>query len=495
MAITQIKIYKRTSLLWSIYDNTQPSENIEDNRISSNYSAESIGDYVTIKTKTGGIMYEKVHYSIVTYIDTIDNANNFTPTSAGDLIAKLKLQGFFGTEENQSGGVFLFKELSDTFSSFAGYDGQVLMIDEATNKVKPYNLGAFDQNNVGLYLFFGELAGTGDVTPEDASNFLNSQQYAITVSPTRTPVTFGFTRNGKRYIFLFTPGKGLWGAASGNNEAGTVSANHFVLISVYNLIPEDIDDYPGATIIDLGTLATGDYLTAANSAERDFSNAGTIDENGNVQTYYFSYTTNNVLYFVQFIGDAGTYNGTLTSSDFVSSTNTNVASPQVDSGGIKILFNDNTQSPTITGSTVNVIIATKTIPAGTIQTGDYGELVVLFNKNINSASSVSYRFYLGTTGTTSGDTMIGFTQGEITQQKTEMTRPLYFTEDSLKTVNFSSYAKSTLYNANSSNAYDTLAVNWGVDQILSVAIKLDNAADSAYLENFLLRINNRRLEI
>lgn len=495
MAITQIKIYKRTSLLWTIYDNTQPSENIQDNRISSNYAAESTGDFVTIKTKTGGILYEKKHFSIFRYIDTIDNSNNFTPTSAGDLIAKLKLRGFFGTEEGGSGGVFLFKELSDTFSSFAGLNGHFLMINEVTNKIEPYNLAPFDQNNIGLYLFFGELPGTGVITAQEVANFINGILSAVNVTAKITPVIFEFTRSGVRYLYYFLGGKGKWGAVATTFSPLTVYPYQLKLAAVFDTVTEDIENYPGATIIPLGTLTNGDYLTAANTADRDFSDAGTIEESGNVLTYFFSYTTNNVLYFVQFVGEPAVYTGNLTADDLVATTNSTVSTPVNEPAGIKVLINDNTPSPTITGTTGNTIMVSKLIPAGTIENGDYGELVTLFKKNNISQSSVSYRYYLGTTGTAAGDTQIAFTQGETNQVVTDMSRPLYFKTNSVETVNFTSYAKNVLNNGNASSEYQALTVDWGVDQYLSIAIKLDNAADSARLINIILRINKQRLEI
>ncbi len=181
------------------------------------------------------------------------------------------------------------------------------------------------QNNIGRYLSFGEIDGGNDyITPADVASFINSLNYSIVVTAIDAPVTFDFTRNGVRYLFDFTPGKGLWGSANGANFGGTVQSFHFKLKSVFNITPTDIEDNQGATIISLGDVPTGDYLTKANSVQRDFNGAGELDENGNLISYYLSYTTDNVLYFVQFVGEGGSYNGTLTANDFVSTTNSNV---------------------------------------------------------------------------------------------------------------------------------------------------------------------------
>ncbi|AXG73935.1 hypothetical protein DVK85_06630 [Flavobacterium arcticum] len=181
------------------------------------------------------------------------------------------------------------------------------------------------QNNIGRYLSFGEIAGGNDyITPTDVATFINNLDYSIVITAIDAPVTFDFTRNGVRYLFDFTPGKGMWGSASGANFGGTVQSFHFKLKSVFKITPTDIEDNQGATIISLGDIPTGDYLTKANSVQRDFNDAGELDENGSVISYYFSYTTDTILYFIQFVGAAGVYNGTLVADDLVSTTNNNV---------------------------------------------------------------------------------------------------------------------------------------------------------------------------
>ncbi|NDI99550.1 hypothetical protein GWA97_10735 [Flavobacterium sp. LaA7.5] len=194
-----------------------------------------------------------------------------------------------------------------------------------------------NQNNVGRYFIFGELIGEGDITNTQAVAWLNSQPFFLIFDETKTPIFFVFTRGGKKYIFVFLDGKGKWGNSPPLiSDVNPYSVNNVKILSIFNTEPDDVTDNPGATIIDLGNLPTGNYLLAANSTERDFSDAGTFDENGNIVTYYFSYTQEEVLYFVQFVGAAGIYSGTLTEADLVATTNSNVAPVNQNNTGVKI---------------------------------------------------------------------------------------------------------------------------------------------------------------
>ena len=192
--------------------------------------------------------------------------------------------------------------------------------------------GISTQNNAGRYLPFGEIEGEGDITPAQVAIWINSQYFAFIVSDTATPIWLEFTRNGKKYIFNFIRGKGFWGYANGTGMGNNLPVNSgdFKLISVTQLTGDDVNNATGSTIISLGEIEDGDYLTAANSQERDFSDAGTFDENGNYISYYFSYTQDEVLYFVQFVGQPGIYGGAgldsddFSATDFVSSTNSEV---------------------------------------------------------------------------------------------------------------------------------------------------------------------------
>lgn len=189
-----------------------------------------------------------------------------------------------------------------------------------------------DQNNIGRVISFGELLPQNGlyITREEASAKINSLAEPITISAKDSPVNFTFTREGKMYGFEFLGGKGVWGSASGSE----VFPHQFLLKTLYDITPEDITrETSGASIISLGEIPDGNFLAAANSAQRDFSNSGMADEDGTIRSYYFTYTSDGILNFVQFVGEAGVYNGNITTDDLVSSTNSK-ASPIIDYEGV-----------------------------------------------------------------------------------------------------------------------------------------------------------------
>ncbi|MBF00609.1 hypothetical protein [Flavobacterium coralii] len=189
-----------------------------------------------------------------------------------------------------------------------------------------------DQNNIGRVISFGELLPQNGlyITREEASAKINSLAEPITISAKDSPVNFTFTREGKMYGFEFLGGKGIWGSTSGSE----VFPHQFLLKTLYDITPEDITgETSGATIISLGEVPDGNFLAAANSSQRDFSDSGIADEDGTIKSYYFTYTNDSVLNFVQFVGEAGVYNGNITTDDLVSSTNSK-ASPIIDYEGV-----------------------------------------------------------------------------------------------------------------------------------------------------------------
>lgn len=216
-----------------------------------------------------------------------------------------------------------------TYSSAAELQEEILGVIYMRNTLD--DAGISTQNNVSTKFYFGIIPGEGEITPLQISDWINSNPYYLTISEVETPVWIEAVRvvegRYKRYIFNFVPGKGHWGLASGGTP---VHPGFFNLIGVFNFTGQDIEDQPGTTIVSLGNLPDGDYLTVANSEERDFSYSGQLD-GGNLITYYFSYTQDGVLYFVQFVGEPGIYGGSginsndFSATDFVSTTNSDVA--------------------------------------------------------------------------------------------------------------------------------------------------------------------------
>lgn len=195
-----------------------------------------------------------------------------------------------------------------------------------------------NQNNQMSYFNGGTLEGTGPITSEEVSNWINSRPFSFVVGETATPIVFEFQRadgqNTIKYIFFFTRGKGNWGAANGANSnnvnGGTVYNSFFKLISTTPLTPDDIESNDNNVIFNVGSVLDGDYVTALNLNEYELTDPD--------KTYYFSYTSysqsagQNILYFIQFIGEPGVYGGNnpasqdFTINDFVSSTNDNITS-------------------------------------------------------------------------------------------------------------------------------------------------------------------------
>ncbi|MBE99310.1 hypothetical protein [Flavobacterium coralii] len=189
---------------------------------------------------------------------------------------------------------------------------------------------AFNQNNKGRVLYFGNYFVPNGLPIQNfqVATIVNALPFPIVIQADESPIFFSLIKEGKTYLFCFLGGKGTWGTNGGGTA---VTSTQLTLVSIYSLTQNEVENNPGATIIALGDLPTGDYLTAANSAERDFSDSGTFDEDGNIITYYFSYTQDEVLYFVQFVGEAGVYGGgnaNFLESDLVPSTNSDITPEQ-----------------------------------------------------------------------------------------------------------------------------------------------------------------------
>ncbi len=338
------------------------------------------------------------------------------------------------------------------------------------------NSQSFVQNNVGVELLIGELSGEGNISTSEAETAINSLSWSIVVSRVRTPVIISFTRSQKKYMFIFLKGYGIWGSANGSNPDYPISANDLIALPALNLTTDDIQNQNGTVIINLGNLPTGNYLTAANSTPRNFSNAGTLNEDGYPITYYFSYTKNSVLYFVQFVGAAGVYNGNLQASDLVSTTNGNVDN-NVMRG--EILHNDMTDSTPLTGTTSKTILKAKVIPANRIDLGVIGVSISLRFDGINNVKSAE--LYLSDSNiSTVGASLIGYYTA-VNNTKTAVLKREFL----LKTGNeLYAYNNGTALESPDSNTPLIVTYDTSIQKYILVAVKLENSADSAIIKNF-----------
>ena len=101
------------------------------------------GDYCNFKTANGASIVQKqnILYSEVTLIAR----GTFTFASVVDLWNKLQEVGFFDglASGGGGGGVDTFLELLDTFSSYLGRDGQVLVVNESEHKIESQEIALF----------------------------------------------------------------------------------------------------------------------------------------------------------------------------------------------------------------------------------------------------------------------------------------------------------------------------------------------------------------
>jgi len=178
------------------------------------------------------------------------------------------------------------------------------------------NTQAFNQNNVGKVISYVAAGGvyTGAPTPDQVAVRFN--RIAQTISATQTPVIIKFSiaaSPSQTYIYQMLKGKGSYGPG-----ATQVVGSDIVYISSQVTTNADIINSGNTTIIDLGSLPSGNYLTAANSASRVLSDVDII--------YLFSYTQDGITYLVRFKGTPGTYGGSgtqLVANDLSPTTDSN----------------------------------------------------------------------------------------------------------------------------------------------------------------------------
>lgn len=100
------------------------------------------------------------------------------------------------------------------------------------------------QNNQVKYFSLGEVEVLSTITANDIADLVNSLNYNLTINDTDTPVIVEAEAQGKKYLFLFTQGKGIWGTYDGNTEI--VHPEYFQLISVIgeqNNVPKVVTYY------------------------------------------------------------------------------------------------------------------------------------------------------------------------------------------------------------------------------------------------------------
>lgn len=172
----------------------------------------------------------------------------------------------------------------------------------------------FQQNNIAVTIsagyFIKPALGAFSMIDKIVEK-LNLQSFTIT--EIQTPVcVVAFEQQGlvvkRKYKYIFKPGKGKYGL--GGTPITAADLEYWVSETFTDI---DAKEDPNTIVVDLGDLPTGDYLTAANGAERDFNDVE--------KRYFVSYTKDGVGYLVMFKGENGYYGGTypddFTAEDFV----------------------------------------------------------------------------------------------------------------------------------------------------------------------------------
>jgi len=111
--------------------------------ISEQNRLTTIGDFCNFKTANGAnlILKQNILYSEITIV----TAGSYVPISIYDLWLNLINAGFFDGLGTGGGGTGVdnFTELLDTFPSYLGRDGQVLVVNESMQKVETVAISLF----------------------------------------------------------------------------------------------------------------------------------------------------------------------------------------------------------------------------------------------------------------------------------------------------------------------------------------------------------------
>lgn len=328
MSYESIVITKYADKVWFAKDNTLPGGVA--GHFVSGWSGGANNDLITLKSGNGGIVYNEQPWSIYSYVDELDSGNNFTPTSAVDLVTKLTQRDFFEYSSSGGGGATTFLQLLDVlFPNYFGRANQILAVNNGETGITSVTPSFAFQNNIGKRQ---NIIRSGEMWINNIgmANYINAN-VTINVTETNTPVILHVqnTLDGVStiYVYLFFAGKGVWG------KTGVPTDQiHFYYVTERRVTPEDVADNPNTEIFNLGTIADGDYVAYANTqGPFNWGDSGDPDDEGNPKTYFFTYITDGVTYFAQFVGTPGVYGVGETpfvEADFVDTTNSDITPTQ-----------------------------------------------------------------------------------------------------------------------------------------------------------------------
>jgi len=266
-----------------------------------------------------------------------------------------------------------FSEFTVNGSSYTSAAAlQAALLDVTYSRLTGGDSSIIDQNNTGRTIDAGFVGPAPNYVPvysvvAAVAEKLNAMEIVITAKETPVIITASLLADGpnglsvtKIYKYLFKPGKGNWG-----QNGTTISTRHLEEITIRNYLIDDLLGQSNAVIENLGVVADGNFIAKANASNWNFYDLGTEGGAGQ-KTYYFSYETDDVLYFAQFTGTPGlygiSYTNKFTTNDFVSSTDSRITDVPnlekiLEQGGNKnisqLINNGDGTSPFTTEAAVN----------------------------------------------------------------------------------------------------------------------------------------------
>lgn len=149
----------------------------------------------------------------------------------------------------------------------------------------------------------------------------------------------------------------------------------------------------------------------------------------------------------------------------------------------RILSKSVVNSAIVTGTTVETLLHTFTIPANTVQVGDVIKIKVRVRKT-GTAGVVSIRVGGGTLG----GALEAFAQSSPTSNLgVELERE--FVVKSPTNTEYIQVSQNAYTSQGTSNNYKNTPVDWTIDQTVSIGLNLSNASDSAYISYYELYID------
>jgi hypothetical protein len=203
----------------------------------------------------------------------------------------------------------------------------------------------------------------------------------------------------ERYVYSFNAGTGIY---------QDITESQLTLLEKGNPTVEEVNELDNTTIIDLGVVSGGDFLSEINSAIPSY------DLSDTEQTYFFTYEDSGVAYLIKFIGTNGLYganDNTAVTGDFISFTNVDVDDDNIQAKYIEVTLGD-TNYETEIEELEEVARQVNLLPSFIITEK---QLFVIYSDSLQNDAGTSYRtVYICNTGKgTYGDGGTGISETNL----------------------------------------------------------------------------------